>query len=107
VALLGRLGVPVTAGALPGCPGDRQRPRSRAGRDRAVATAAEWVDRYVRVDTNGYSVNPRHRRSLKREVIAYLGALDFVEGKEMAIGLSMRAYQAGHRVGRHARGVSW
>src|SRR5579864_803247 len=53
-----------------------------------------------------------HQRSLKREVIAHLGALDFVEGKEnvvflgppgtgkthLAIGLSMRACQAGHRV---------
>ena len=53
-----------------------------------------------------------HQRSLKREVIAHLGALDFIEGKEnvvflgppgtgkthLAIGLSMRACQAGHRV---------
>jgi DNA replication protein DnaC len=53
-----------------------------------------------------------HQRSLKREVIAHLGALDFIEAKEnvvflgppgtgkthLAIGLSMRACQAGHRV---------
>jgi len=53
-----------------------------------------------------------HQRSLKREVIAHLGALDFVEGKDnvvflgppgtgkthLAIGLSIRACQAGHRV---------
>jgi DNA replication protein DnaC len=53
-----------------------------------------------------------HQRSLKREVIAHLGALDFVEAKDnvvflgppgtgkthLAIGLSMRACQAGHRV---------
>lgn len=53
-----------------------------------------------------------HQRSLKRDVIAHLGALDFVEGKEnvvflgppgtgkthLAIGLSVRACQAGHRV---------
>jgi DNA replication protein DnaC len=53
-----------------------------------------------------------HQRSLKREVIAHLGALDFVVAREnvvflgppgtgkthLAIGLSMRACQAGHRV---------
>src|SRR3954451_13416715 len=53
-----------------------------------------------------------HQRSLKRDVIAHLGALDFVEGREhvvfldppgtgktpRAIGLSIRACQAGHRV---------
>ncbi len=53
-----------------------------------------------------------HQRSLKRDVIAHLGALDFVEAKEnviflgppgtgkthLAIGLSIRACQAGHRV---------
>lgn len=53
-----------------------------------------------------------HQRSLKREVIAHLGALDFVEAKDnvvflgppgtgkthLAIGLSIRACQAGHRV---------
>jgi DNA replication protein DnaC len=53
-----------------------------------------------------------HQASLKREVIAHLGALDFIEAKEnvvflgppgtgkthLAIGLSMRACQAGHRV---------
>src|ERR1700733_3045804 len=52
-----------------------------------------------------------HQRSLKREVIAHLGALDFVEAKDnvvflgppgtgkthLAIGLSIRACQAGHR----------
>jgi DNA replication protein DnaC len=53
-----------------------------------------------------------HQRSLKREVIAHLGALDFVEAKDnvvflgppgpgkthLAIGVSIRACQAGHRV---------
>src|SRR5947209_12695028 len=53
-----------------------------------------------------------HQRSLRREVIAHLGALDFVEAKDnvvflgppgtgkthLAIGLSIRACQAGHRV---------
>jgi DNA replication protein DnaC len=53
-----------------------------------------------------------HQRSVRREVIAHLGALDFVEAKEnvvflgppgtgkthLAIGLSVRACQAGHRV---------
>src|SRR5918912_1323344 len=51
-------------------------------------------------------------RSLKRDVIAHLGTLDFVEAKEnvvflglpgtgkthLAIGLGLRACQAGHRV---------
>ena len=53
-----------------------------------------------------------HQRSLKREVVAHLGTLDFVAGREnvvllgppgtgkthLAIGLSVRACQAGHRV---------
>jgi len=53
-----------------------------------------------------------HQHSLRREIIAHLGALDFVEAKEnvvflgppgtgkthLAIGLSIRACQAGHRV---------
>jgi DNA replication protein DnaC len=53
-----------------------------------------------------------HARSLKREVIAHLGTLDFVVAKEnvvflgppgtgkthLAIGLGIRACQAGHRV---------
>src|SRR5439155_1361109 len=53
-----------------------------------------------------------HARGLKREVISHLGTLDFVAGKEnvvflgppgtgkthLAIGLSIRACQAGHRV---------
>jgi DNA replication protein DnaC len=53
-----------------------------------------------------------HQRTLKRDVIAHLGALDFIDGKEnvvflgppgtgkthLAIGLSIRACQAGHRV---------
>jgi DNA replication protein DnaC len=53
-----------------------------------------------------------HARGLKRDVIAHLGALDFVVAKEnvvflgppgtgkthLAIGLGMRACQAGHRV---------
>jgi len=53
-----------------------------------------------------------HARSLKRDVIAHLGALDFVSAREnvvflgppgtgkthLAIGLAMRACQAGHRV---------
>ncbi|MGI9621234.1 MAG: IS21-like element helper ATPase IstB, partial [Acidimicrobiales bacterium] len=53
-----------------------------------------------------------HQRSLKRDLIAHLGALDFIEAKEnavflgppgtgkthLAIGISIRACQAGHRV---------
>jgi DNA replication protein DnaC len=53
-----------------------------------------------------------HQASVRREVIAHLGALDFVEAREnvvflgppgtgkthLAIGLSVRACQAGHRV---------
>src|SRR4051795_10088525 len=53
-----------------------------------------------------------HQRSLKREVIAHLGTLDFVDAKEnvvflgppgtgkthLATGLGIRACQAGHRV---------
>src|SRR5438128_2729816 len=53
-----------------------------------------------------------HQRSLKREVIAHLGTLDFVDAKEnvvflgppgtgkthLATGIAMRACQAGHRV---------
>ena len=53
-----------------------------------------------------------HQRSVRREVIAHLGALDFVEARDnvvflgppgtgkthLAIGLSIRACQAGHRV---------
>jgi len=53
-----------------------------------------------------------HARGLKRDVIAHLGTLDFVAGREnvvflgppgtgkthLAIGLAMRACQAGHRV---------
>ncbi|MGQ0805431.1 MAG: IS21-like element helper ATPase IstB [Actinomycetota bacterium] len=53
-----------------------------------------------------------HQRSIRREVIAHLGALDFVEARDnvvflgppgtgkthLAIGLSIRACQAGHRV---------
>ncbi len=53
-----------------------------------------------------------HQRNLRRDVISHLGALDFVEAREnvvflgppgtgkthLAIGLSIRACQAGHRV---------
>src|SRR5439155_13383639 len=53
-----------------------------------------------------------HQRTLKREVIAHLGALDFIEAREnivflgppgtgkthLAIGVSIRACQAGQRV---------
>jgi DNA replication protein DnaC len=53
-----------------------------------------------------------HQRSLKRDVVAHLGALDFVEARDnivflgppgtgkthLAIGISIRACQAGHRV---------
>ena len=53
-----------------------------------------------------------HQRSLKRDVLAHLGTLDFVEAKEnvvflgppgtgkthLSIGLGVRACQAGHRV---------
>src|SRR6202042_1694271 len=52
-----------------------------------------------------------HQRNLKRDVIAHLGAPDFVEARDnivflgppgtgkthLAIGLSIRACQAGHR----------
>ena len=59
-----------------------------------------------------------HARGLKRDVIAHLGTLDFVAAKEnvvflgppgtgkthLAIGLAIRACQAGHRVAvRHRR----
>ena len=53
-----------------------------------------------------------HQRSLKRDVIAHLGALDFIEARDnvvflgppgtgkthLATGISIRACQAGHRV---------
>jgi DNA replication protein DnaC len=53
-----------------------------------------------------------HQRSLKRDIIAHLGALDFIEAKDnvvflgppgtgkthLAVGISIRACQAGHRV---------
>jgi DNA replication protein DnaC len=53
-----------------------------------------------------------HQRTLKRDVIAHLGALDFVDARDnvvflgppgtgkthLAIGVSIRACQAGHRV---------
>ncbi len=53
-----------------------------------------------------------HQRSLRQDVVAHPGALDFIEGKDnvvflgppgtgkthLAIGLSIRACQAGHRV---------
>ena len=53
-----------------------------------------------------------HQRSLRRDTIAHLGALDFVEARDnvvflgppgtgkthLAIGISIRACQAGHRV---------
>jgi DNA replication protein DnaC len=53
-----------------------------------------------------------HQRSLKRDVIAHLGALDFIAARDnvvflgppgtgkthLAIGVSIRACQAGHRV---------
>jgi DNA replication protein DnaC len=61
-----------------------------------------------------------HQRSLKRDVISHLGALDFVVAKDnvvflgppgtgkthLAIGLSIRACQAGHRVA-FATASSW
>src|SRR3954466_9139549 len=61
-----------------------------------------------------------HQRSLKREVIAHLGTLDFVEAKEnvvflgppgtgkthLATGLAIRACQAGHRV-QFATAAEW
>ena len=53
-----------------------------------------------------------HQRSLKRDVIAHLGALDFIEARDnvvflgppgtgkthLATGISIRACQGGHRV---------
>ena len=61
-----------------------------------------------------------HQRSLKRDVMAHLGALDFVEAKEnviflgppgtgkthLATALGIRACQAGHRV-LFATAVDW
>ncbi|MGH3225879.1 MAG: IS21-like element helper ATPase IstB [Streptosporangiaceae bacterium] len=61
-----------------------------------------------------------HQRSLKREVIAHLGTLDFVTGRDnvvflgppgtgktmLAIGLGVRACQAGHRV-QFATATEW
>ena len=61
-----------------------------------------------------------HQRSLKRDVISHLGALDFVVAKDnvvflgppgtgkthLAIGLSIRACQAGHRVA-YATASGW
>jgi DNA replication protein DnaC len=61
-----------------------------------------------------------HARSLKREVIAHLGTLDFVTAREnvvflgppgtgkthLAIGLGVRACQAGHRV-QFATAAQW
>ena len=61
-----------------------------------------------------------HARGLKRDLIAHLGTLDFVTAKDnvvflgppgtgkthLAIGLAIRACQAGHRVAvRHRRGL--
>jgi DNA replication protein DnaC len=61
-----------------------------------------------------------HQRSLRRDTIAHLGALDFVAAKDnvvflgppgtgkthLAIGLSIRACQAGHRVA-YATAAEW
>ncbi|MGH2767425.1 MAG: IS21-like element helper ATPase IstB [Actinomycetota bacterium] len=61
-----------------------------------------------------------HQRSLKREIMAHLSTLDFVAGREnviflgppgtgkthLAVGLSIRACQAGHRVA-FATGAEW
>jgi DNA replication protein DnaC len=61
-----------------------------------------------------------HARGLKRDTIAHLGTLDFVTGREnvvflgppgtgkthLAIGLAMRACQAGHRV-QFATAAQW
>src|SRR5438045_3682263 len=61
-----------------------------------------------------------HARGLKREVIAHLGTLDFITARDnviflgppgtgkthLAIGLAIRACQAGHRVG-FATAAAW
>ena len=61
-----------------------------------------------------------HQRSLRRDVVAHLGALDFIEAKDnvvflgppgtgkthLAVGLGIRACQAGHRVA-FATAVEW
>src|SRR3954451_5843807 len=61
-----------------------------------------------------------HQRSLKREVIAHLGTLDFVAAREnviflgppgtgkthLSVGLGIRACQAGHRVA-FATAAAW
>jgi DNA replication protein DnaC len=61
-----------------------------------------------------------HQRSLKRDTISHLGALDFIDAKNnvvflgppgtgkthLAIGISIRACQAGHRVA-YATAAEW
>ena len=61
-----------------------------------------------------------HQRSAKRDVIAHLGALDFIEARDnvvflgppgtgkthLATGISIRACQAGHRV-QFATAAEW
>ena len=125
-----RLSVPGPQGAVVGPvgrapgrtgPGRELDPRGVPGRLPRARGGRPPVQRRARSASGPPASRPRktleefdfdHQRSLKRDVIAHLGALDFVEAKEnvvflgppgtgkthLAIGLSIRACQAGHRV---------